>query len=556
MMKPSTNGALGTAELIVIAASAVFFYIYVFGFATLNPLTTQWLLTGDQAQHYLGWYFFRNEEWLWPPGRTQGFGLPLGGSVAFTDSIPMLALILKPFSPWLPESFQYFGLWMLACFVLNGYFGLRLMAHATQSQLLRLLGALFFILSPPLIFRAHGHESLMAHWLLLAGMDTWLSGWSARSWGLWSLLAAMCHPYLLLMVLGLLAASAAEALWIGRTRSLRRLAIESGVIGTGVVFALWLAGYLIGGGVAGGGYGYFSMNILALFNPIFGASRFFMQHDFHPDFKPFGQYEGFLYLGAGMLLMVVMAAGICLTVPRSTAKSLVRRYWPLAAAALVFWLLALSNKIMLGQLNLVTVPLPELLRKALSVFRASGRLGWPLFYLLNLMALAVIVRSLSFRSALIILAFGILLQFVDQTKKYEELQSLYQQRLTWESPLKSPEWDKLSVGASGLVILPPHQPMEQIYIPFAHFAARHRLATNAAHLARADAGSVETYGKKIAERLANGERDPTVIYLFPDRAGPDVLPPGLRSRVIQIDGYHVLPSEQPGARKGGSNLPR
>lgn len=75
----------------------------------------------------------------------------------------------------------------------------------------------------------------------------------------------------------------------------------------------------------------FSMNILALFNPIFGASRFFMQHDFHPDFKPFGQYEGFLYLGAGMLLMVVMAAGICLTVPRSTAKSLVRRYWPLAA---------------------------------------------------------------------------------------------------------------------------------------------------------------------------------------------------------------------------------
>lgn len=80
--------------------------------------------------------------------------------MAFTDSIPMLALILKPFSPWLPESFQYFGLWMLACFVLNGYFGLRLMAHATQSQLLRLLGALFFILSPPLIFRAHGHSRL------------------------------------------------------------------------------------------------------------------------------------------------------------------------------------------------------------------------------------------------------------------------------------------------------------------------------------------------------------------------------------------------------------
>lgn len=546
-MKPSTNNDTpGTIEILAAAACATVLYIAIFRLATLNPLTTQWLLTGDPAQHYLGWYFFRNEGWSWPPGRTLGFGLPLGGSVAFTDSIPLLALILKPFSSWLPESFQYFGLWMLACFILNGYFGLRLMAHATQRPLLRLLGALFFILSPPLIFRAHGHESLMAHWLLLAGMDTWLRGWRARSWALWSLLAALCHPYLLLMVLGLMAASAADALWIGRTRSLRRLAVECGAIGAGVLLALWLAGYLIGGGVAGDGYGYFSMNILALFNPIFGGSRFLMQHDFHPDFMPYGQYEGFLYLGAGMLSMVVMAAGIYLATPEATTKSLVRRYWPLAGVALVFWLLALSNKIMLGQLHLVTIPLPELLRKALSVFRASGRLGWPLFYLLNLVALAVIVRRLPHRSALIVLTFGILLQFADQSVKYKEFRDLYRQRLAWESPLKSPEWGRLAAGASRLIILPPHPPMEQIYIPFAHFAARHRLATNAAHLARSDAGSAGSYGQKLAERLAGGEHDPTVLYLFPDPAGLEILSPELRSRVIQLDGYYVLPPGQPG----------
>lgn len=541
-MKPSTNnGTPGVIEILAAAACATVLYIAIFGLATLNPLVTHWLLNGDPAQHYLGWYFFRNEGWSWPPGRTLGFGLPLGGSVAFTDSIPLLALMLKPFSAWLPESFQYFGPWMLACFILNGYFGLRLMAHATQRPLLRLLGALFFILSPPLIFRAHGHESLMAHWLLLAGMDTWLRGWNARSWTLWSLLAALCHPYLLLMVLGLMAASAADALWIGRTRSFRRLVVEGGAIGVGVLLALWLAGYLIGGGVTGGGYGYFSMNILALFNPIFGGSRFLMQHDFHLDFMPYGQYEGFLYLGAGMLSMAVMAAGIYLATPEANAKSLVRRYWPLAGAALVFWLMALSNKIMLGQLHLLTIPLPELLQKALSVFRASGRFGWPLFYLLNLAALAIIVRRLPYRSALIVLISGLLLQLADQSVKYKEFRDLYRQRQAWESPLKSPEWSRLAVNADSLVILPPHPPMEQIWIPFAHFAARHRLPTNAAHLARSDPGNAGTYGQKQAERLANGERDPRALYVFPDPAGPDILPPDLRRHVIQLDGYHVLP---------------
>lgn len=551
-MKPSTNGALGTAEILGAAACATVFYIYVLGLFPLNPLITQWLLTGDPAQHYLGWYFFRNEGWSWPPGRIQGLGLPLGSSVAFTDSIPLLALILKPFSPWLPESFQYLGPWMLACFILSGYFGLRLMAHATPHPSLRLLGALFFILSPPLMFRVYGHESLMAHWLLLAGMDTYLRGWSARSWAQWSILAALCHPYLLLMVLGLMTASAADALWVGRTRLPGKLVMECGAIGAGVFLALWLAGYLIGGGGANEGYGYFSMNILALFDPItlfdpaLRASRFLVQRAFHPDFMPYGQYEGFLYLGAGMLSLVIMAAGIYLATPGATAKSLLRKYWPLAGAAFVFWLLALSNKIMLGQLHLVTIPLPELLFKALSVFRASGRLGWPLFYLINLVVLAVIVRRLPRRSALIVLTFGILLQFVDQTKRYEEFRGLYRQRLAWESPLKSPEWDRLAANAGRLVILPPHPPMDQIYIPFAHLAARHRLATNAAHLARSDASGAGAYGQKQAERLANGEHDPTVLYLFPDPAGLEILSPDLRQRVIQLDGYHVLPPGQPG----------
>ena len=52
----------------------------------------------------------------------------------------------------------------------------------------------------------------MAHWLLLAGIETCLRGWSWQRWLAWSAIAALCHPYLLLMVLGPLAAGAATTL--------------------------------------------------------------------------------------------------------------------------------------------------------------------------------------------------------------------------------------------------------------------------------------------------------------------------------------------------------
>jgi len=36
----------------------------------------------------------------------------------FFDSIPLLAFLFKPFTSLLPEPFQYFDLWLLACFIL------------------------------------------------------------------------------------------------------------------------------------------------------------------------------------------------------------------------------------------------------------------------------------------------------------------------------------------------------------------------------------------------------------------------------------------------------
>jgi len=534
--------APGWLETLAIGLLATAVYVYIYGAGTLLPTHYAWMLHQDPGQHYLGWQFFRHEAWQWPPGRILAYGYPAGTAIVFTDSIPLLALLLKPFSGLLPAQFQYFGPWMLACYILNGYFGLRLLARFTSHPSLRLLGACFFILSPPLLLRGYGHEALMAHWLLLAAIDTCLGRWSWQRWLAWGAIAALSHPYLLLMVLGLMAASGASALWIDKTLRPRAALLQGAGIGLALLALMGLAGYFSSSGpLAAEGYGYYSMNIVSFIDPLLEWSRFIRQRPIHPSYAAlgnFGQYEGFLYLGAGMIVLAAMALALHLASPRPLA----RRCWPLVAVALAFWLLALSNVVMLGSHRLFTVPLPESLHRALSIFRASGRFGWPAFYLVNLAVLALVLRHLPPRSALVVLAAALALQLADQADKYREIRSAYRQRMAWQTPLKSPQWAELAARARTLIIVPPHPGMQTIYLPFAHLAAQHRLATNAAHIARARADGMDAHGSEIAASLTRcAGYDPQTLYIFAQPEGAEKLPPAWQAQLLTLDGYRVLP---------------
>ena len=98
-------------------------FLVIYGFRVLNPVYDDWLMSGgDLTQHYLGWRFFRESEWLFPIGLMNTIAWPNEVAVIFTDSIPGMAVICKLLSPILPETFQYFGLWGILCFMLQGGF--------------------------------------------------------------------------------------------------------------------------------------------------------------------------------------------------------------------------------------------------------------------------------------------------------------------------------------------------------------------------------------------------------------------------------------------------
>lgn len=143
-------------------------FIAIYGVKILNPFYVDWLLgKGDLSQHYLGWEFYRHSAWEFPIGMTDRLAYPIHTSVIFTDSIPLLAIPFKILKFMLPEYFQYFGIWGLICFGLQGYFSVKIFNWLDFNWTSALIGSVFIILSPVLIYRMFMHTSLGAQWLLL-----------------------------------------------------------------------------------------------------------------------------------------------------------------------------------------------------------------------------------------------------------------------------------------------------------------------------------------------------------------------------------------------------
>ena len=60
---------------------------------------------------------------------------------------------------------------------------------------------------------------------------------------------------------------------------------------------------------------------------------------------------------------------------------------------ITYFFLSLSNKISAGQLNLVIIPLNDLLYGALSIVRSSGRLFWIISYLIIIFAICLLAKN-------------------------------------------------------------------------------------------------------------------------------------------------------------------
>src|SRR5262245_47393775 len=388
----SASGMLHRAVLPVLAvALALINTILLSGPGPIDPTNIDWLF-GDTATYYSAWGMYRHDPHLhlslaW----TERVGYPAGASIAWMDAIPLVAFVLRPFSPLLPESFQYLGLYAAASFVLQAYFGLRLCRRLFPSQpAFMVLGSVFFLLSAPLTWRAQGHTALLSHWLILAALDGYFRATESGPirylvplWGV-AALAAAINPYIAAMCVVIALAGVGRLLIEGRCPWTRAALLSAATIGV-IAASMLLVGVIVPGEATAyfaPGYGEMSFNLNAPVNPMQYGSRLLPAL----PLRYATQYEGYNYLGAGMLMLLAVNLAAR---PRAIVWLTDRRLLPLLVLAIVSTLLAASTTVTFGSRTLFEIPLPAWAMGPLHGLRASGRLFWPTYYLIVLAALSL-----------------------------------------------------------------------------------------------------------------------------------------------------------------------
>jgi hypothetical protein len=500
--------ALGILPLLL----GVLAFFCVIGPQALDPQNIAWLEQGDPATHYLGWEYFRHSPWTFPLGLNPFYGLELGNSIIFSDSNPLLALLFKPFNGWLPATFQYFGLWLLACFVLQAWFAWKLLGLMTGNPLICLLGTGLLVVSPPMFLRMGGHLSLSGHFLILAALYlALLPNLSRRrlAWGALLAVTAMVHAYLLAMV---------ALIWVadllGKTFS-QQLTRRQGLIEGVSLFALvsvccWQAGYFaIADGGQSGGFGLYRMNLLSPFDP---AGWSFVLPDLP---KASGDYEGFNYPGLGVLLLVPLALIAWVRNRQPLKEELRVRPW-LLLALIGLALFALSNQIGVGA-HTFSYPLPKIALKLANVFRASGRMFWPVLYALILMVMFLLVRGYRPRIVVALLALALTIQIVDTRNGWMGLRNskMITPSAEWATPMRDPFWASAAAHYSKVRSLMPQNQSERWQV-IADFAATHGLKTDAVYLGRMSAKALDQARQKTQRMLESGQYDADSLYILDD----------------------------------------
>jgi hypothetical protein len=412
--------------------------------------------------YYIAWAMFRLSTGIhWPITYTAALGYPIGSSISLADPVPLVALILRPFSSLLPNSFQYLGLYSVLALILQLWFGVRLVRFlAPRRTFAAWVGGLFFLIAPPLTYRFGGHFTLTSHWLILAALLLYCRAasdeFSLRRFALQCVLlmgvAVGVNPYLAFMVLGVLAASCGAAAVKHRVAPVMGMGMLAAIL---LAFAAFSFAFgLIGGGqqdLAAPGYRYLSMNLLAPVNPDQAPSPILPRL---PSFP--GQYEGYNYLGAGISGLLV-AIAIALIVRRTKVRRGDLIEWgPLAICSVCLTALAVSTLVTAGRTVLIDLDPGQRLTPWLSIFRASGRLFWVPYYALTLCAIVGTIRCLKPRYAAIVLTAALALQVFD-TQSIRGFVKRAHMAFSAAPALASPVWRSLGHDCRHLAIVPPWQ---------------------------------------------------------------------------------------------------
>lgn len=501
--------------LVLVMTFGVVWSYLALGSLALDRNNLKWLW-GDLAQVHIAWGQYLSDpaaDWL----SSTRLSDPLSISISLFDPMPLFLLIARPFAGLASGGQQFFGYYFVACLVLQGVFGylaaLRALAQVGEKHNLfrpyiAVIVGMLFVSIPYTLFRFQGHTALSSQWVLalsiwvtLATLEVGRLRWILSN-GLVQIVATGLNPYLALMVF---ISNCVIVLLTWRKHGLKEITLRIAFIFLLASAGLWVFGFMGAAGIPGGGYGIYSMNMLGPLdsNGIAGLFRFDVR-------DPTGgqTFEGFSYLGLGLLLLAV------LTLFSFVNFSAPDNEFPFVQAitvAVVFFLLALSSTVTLSS-HTWHLPVPEALNELFSRFRASGRFFWMGGFWLILIVVVASVLRFGARQAAALLTVVLTVQLVD----VRPIALYVRHNIETFSALELS--GVASHGANAILVYPPFQcdyegtpGGKRNYELVGYFALRHKIPTNNFYAARTPSEQ-SAFHCDYEARLA--QLNPNAIYLL------------------------------------------
>jgi hypothetical protein len=316
-------------------------------------------------------------------------------------------------------------------------------------------------------------------------------------------------------VLLVLLAGVVSLLWQKRISLAQAAGVAASLLASGFVVAYAMGLVISGGkGYGSGGYRDMSLNLVGPFDPRTFTSLIF------PRLRGTNplQYEGYSYLGAGVIFLLAIIVIAALLHKGKLQHP--DRGWlvPLSLCCLLLTLLALSTKITGGGNTLLDLDPQQHFTKFLAPLRATGRLFWAPYYAILTAILAAPFLFLRKTWANVLLAALLILQFADT----QSLRQWVRMTISEDhpSPLQSPVWAQLGALHQNLIVLPAWQCAKNAspggpegYRFFGFLAVQDHMRINSYQSARYTGVALDYHCTEAADEFARQPLSPDSAYV-------------------------------------------
>lgn len=489
----------------------LFFSLILLWFSTgleiIWPTTIGWLESGDGTAE-ISWEFFRSQPLSqFPLGLNPNYGLEISSTIAFDGQIPILSLLFHPLNSLLPVRFQYIGLFLFVCFILNYVVAKRIMLQLRLNNLNSSISSIIISTSPVLLFRYidNDHYVLTSGFLLFYAIHLVLKNDSAfLKWLILYIVSILIFIYYTAFIFIIHSIFLLYKVFL-KTESIRASTFKLVLTLSVSLFMMFCVGFFYGEVSASDvGFGLFRSTLTSLIDSNQWSA-------FLPDIgESEGAYEGFGYISLPSFILIL--SFLLFRTKSTLGKSTDVSFFPLWTSSVFLLIFSFSNKISFGTLELFEYSLPSQLVPIFATFRSSGRFIWLLVFVLFIWLVYKISLKVNSNNLSIFLSFLLILHSIDigsqlSSQKNKKFANIYETNLT------NAAWTDIHECYKNIRIYPPTSGVVNSY-NFVNLAYNSGLGINTGRFGRLNNDAVNKAFELMHEEFSTGVYRDDSFYIF------------------------------------------